>query len=258
MCPLMKESTVNFNIKCSGFSEYCKSLMSREENIEFCDVTLVCDDGTKLNAHQIILVNSSPVLKSILSNNKHPNPIVYLRGVQLNDLSSLLDFIYKGETSLEQDDLQNFLDLAENLRIKGLNDKTTPDNSEKYNGTSLSNTRSEKGGENIDQDLFTIVSKSDKKLAVKMIEEFKFTKNTSDIFGNGIEETTEKLQALYKKEKQDKMKILGNTVSKYIKNTIDPLENPHFSCNRDETDVAIQILSTIERHDKSERPETKN
>ena len=144
--------------------------------------------------------------------------------------------------------------MAENLRIKGLNDKTTPDNSEKYNGTSLSNTRSEKGGENIDQDLFTIVSKSDKKLAVKMIEEFKFTKNTSDIFGNGIEETTEKLQALYKKEKQDKMKILGNTVSKYIKNTIDPLENPHFSCNRDETDVAIQILSTIERHDKSERP----
>ena len=255
MCPLMKESAVNFNIEWSGFSEYCTSLMSREENIEFCDVTLVCDDGAKLNAHQIFLVTSSSVLKSILSNNKHPNPTVYLSGVQMKDMSSLLDFIYKGETSLQQDNLQNFLDLADNLRIKGLNNKTTPNNSEKYNSTSLSNTRSEKEGINIDQDLFTIVSKSDKKLAVQMIEvkEFKMTKNTSDTFGNS-RETTENLQALYKKEEHDKMQILDNTMSKYIKNTIDPLENPHFSCSRDETDVAMQILSMIERHDKSEKP----
>ena len=91
----MKEPTVNFNIKWSGFSEYCTSWMSREDNIEFCDVTLVCDEGEKLNAHQIVLGNSSSVLKSILSNKQYPNPIVYLRGVKLTDLSSLLDFIYE-------------------------------------------------------------------------------------------------------------------------------------------------------------------
>ena len=150
------KSEVNVNLKWSGFSEYCTSWMSREDNIEFCDVTLVCDEDEKLIAHQIILANSSSVLRSILTNNKHPSPLIYMRGVKLNNLSSLIDFIYKGETSIVQDDLQQFLDLAENLNIKGLHDKTIDDNYETNYHPYLNNSNQDKEAKNIDEELFSI------------------------------------------------------------------------------------------------------
>ena len=239
----MKPSTVQINVNWSGFSEYCTSWMwmSREKNIEFCDVTLVCDNGEKLNAHQIILVNSSSVFKSILSSNTHPNPIVYLRGIKLTDLSSLLDFIYKGETSLQQNDLQQFLDLAGNLNIRGLNDKTIFDKSEKYRGTSLSSTSFETGSEQIDQDLFTIASESEENLGmeIKKLNKFKLSNISSDTFEKDVDDTPEKKQAFHNTEKHNKTPI-PEKIS-------DPLENRNFSCSLDKTYVETETLSMIEK-----------
>merc|ERR1711934_819766 len=52
--------------------------------------------------------------------------VVYLRGVQLNDLAAVLDYIYLGEASLPQQELQFFLSLAKDLQLRGLqtDDKT--------------------------------------------------------------------------------------------------------------------------------------
>ena len=212
----MKPSTLQVNVNWSGFSEYCTSWMwmSREKNIEFCDVTLVCDNGEKLNAHQIILVNSSIVFKSILSNNKHTNPIVYLRGVKMTDLSSLLDFIYKGVPSLQQNNLQQFLDLAGNLKVRGLNDKTFFDNSDNYTGTSFSNTSFKTGSETIDQDLFTIASDSEENLGMEIMElnKFKSPNYSNDAFENDIEDTPEQKQALHNNGRYNKIPIPEKTI----------------------------------------------
>ena len=43
-----------------------------------------------------------------------------LRGIVAQDLEAVLDFIYLGETSLFQADLERFLALAEELQLKGL------------------------------------------------------------------------------------------------------------------------------------------
>lgn len=52
----------------------------------------------------------------------HPDkhPIVILKDVPYADMKSLLDFMYRGEVSVDQDRLTAFLRVAESLRIKGL------------------------------------------------------------------------------------------------------------------------------------------
>ena len=45
---------------------------------DFSGVTLVCDDGQQVEAHQIILAPSS----LLLGRNKHPQPLIYMRGIQ--------------------------------------------------------------------------------------------------------------------------------------------------------------------------------
>lgn len=52
----------------------------------------------------------------------HPDkhPIVILKDVPFADMRSLLDFMYRGEVSVDQDRLTAFLKVAESLRIKGL------------------------------------------------------------------------------------------------------------------------------------------
>ena len=56
----------------------------------------------------------------MLKEQDHPNPYIYLRGVSYYDLSAILDFVYHGEVSVAQEDLNSFLAVAEELKIKGL------------------------------------------------------------------------------------------------------------------------------------------
>ena len=87
---------------------------------EFTDVTLVCEDNQRIEAHRVILSASSPFFKNILTSLKSPNPLVYMRGVTLNNLCSIIDFIYFGEANVYQENLDSFLAVAEELQLKGL------------------------------------------------------------------------------------------------------------------------------------------
>ena len=46
--------------------------------------------------------------------------MLYLRGVRKGDVAALLDFMYHGEASLPEDDLEDFLSTAEDLQVRGL------------------------------------------------------------------------------------------------------------------------------------------
>ena len=91
----------------------------REDN-NFADVTLACEDGQQVEAHKVILAASSPFFKTLLGRNKHPHPMIYMRGVKSSNLLAILDFLYRGEANVFQDDLDPFLTLAEELKLKGL------------------------------------------------------------------------------------------------------------------------------------------
>ena len=87
---------------------------------EFTDVTLVCEDGQQMEAHKVILASSSPFFEKILQKSKHPHPLLYLKGFQSKDFASILDFLYFGEVNVYQEDLDSFLVIAEEIKLKGL------------------------------------------------------------------------------------------------------------------------------------------
>lgn len=86
----------------------------------FTDVTLAVE-GQYLKAHKMVLSACSPYFQVLFTNtpdDKHP--ILILKDITLADMKSLLDFMYRGEVSVDQERLTAFLRVAESLRIKGL------------------------------------------------------------------------------------------------------------------------------------------
>jgi len=87
---------------------------------DFFDVTLACDDEEQVSAHKVILSACSPFFRQVLRRHKHQHPLLYIRGVSLSDLESVLAFMYHGEVNIAQQDLNSFLAIAEDLKVKGL------------------------------------------------------------------------------------------------------------------------------------------
>ena len=87
---------------------------------DFTDVTLACEDGQQVEAHKVVLIASSPFFLNLLKRNKHPHPLVYMRGLKFENLLSLVDFLYHGEANVFQDNLDSFLGMAEEFQLKGL------------------------------------------------------------------------------------------------------------------------------------------
>ena len=83
----------------------------------FADVTLICDDMKKIKAHKNILGAWSPVLKDIFETELGQPSIVYLRGINHSTMESVVQFIYLGEVSLNEDSINDLLSVAKDLKI---------------------------------------------------------------------------------------------------------------------------------------------
>ena len=59
---------------------------------DFADVTLACEDGTQIEIHKVILASSSPFFMEELKKNKHPHPLIYMRGLKAEALVAKLIF----------------------------------------------------------------------------------------------------------------------------------------------------------------------
>jgi len=99
----------------------------REEK-DFFDVTLACDDS-QVQAHKVILSACSPFFRNVLRRNPHQHPLLYLKGVKYKELLSVLNFMYMGEVNVAQEELNSFLAVAEDLRVKGLTQNNASDSS---------------------------------------------------------------------------------------------------------------------------------
>ena len=93
-----------------------------KEDKDFADVTLACQDGKQVEAHKVILASSSQVFQNILKDNNHAHPVIYMKGICADDLLAIIDFIYCGQTSVQEEDLSDFLAIAEDLKLKGFLD----------------------------------------------------------------------------------------------------------------------------------------
>ena len=86
----------------------------------FADVTLVSDDKIRTPAHKIVLSACSAVLKDLLIDIPHPNPLIYLRGIKQVELQEILNFMYYGETMIHKEGIDEFLAAAQDLEITEL------------------------------------------------------------------------------------------------------------------------------------------
>jgi len=122
----MHTSDEKLCLKWNDFQENVTSAFGeRRQDREFADVTLACDDGQQVEAHKVILASSSPFFLDILTRNKHPHPLIYMRGLKSVDLLAIVDFLYLGEANVFQENLDSFLAIAEELKLKGLTGNET-------------------------------------------------------------------------------------------------------------------------------------
>ena len=88
-------------------------------NNDFTDVILACEDQS-VKAHKVILSACSPFFKKLLSNNPHSHPLICKKGVSSSSLAAVTNFLYLGESSIFQEELDSFLALAKELQLRGL------------------------------------------------------------------------------------------------------------------------------------------
>jgi len=116
----VKMSSEKFCLRWNDFeSNISVAFRELRDDKDFFDVTLACDDE-QIQAHKVILSACSPFFRNILRRNPHQHPLLYLKGVKYSDIQSVLNFMYHGEVNVAQEELNSFLAVAEELRVKGL------------------------------------------------------------------------------------------------------------------------------------------
>ncbi|XP_074597074.1 longitudinals lacking protein-like isoform X2 [Brevipalpus obovatus] len=100
-------------------------LMFKEESL--ADVTLSCNDGS-LRAHKMVLSACSSYFKKIFSEyiNPYQYPVVIMKDMAFSDLRAIVEFIYRGEVFVPQEQLTSVLKSAQSLKVKGLSDICVP------------------------------------------------------------------------------------------------------------------------------------
>lgn len=91
------------------------------QNESFVDVTLACDNNS-IKCHKMVLSACSPYFQSLFFDNPCQHPIVIMRDVQWSELTAVVEFMYKGEINVRQEQIAPLLRVAEMLKIRGLAD----------------------------------------------------------------------------------------------------------------------------------------
>ena len=118
-----------FNLNWHTYNDHLKEMMKNlMQSNESTDVTLVCEDRTKFNAHKFVLNACSPLFQSIIYDLPQKDPVIYLRGVLAPEMKSILQFMYLGQATFYQDRMNDFLNVAKSLEIKEISkDVDAPD-----------------------------------------------------------------------------------------------------------------------------------
>ena len=114
--------TENYNFSWETFSDHLPNMLREMMTEEaFTDVTLICEDKKNIKAHRNILAACSPVFKNMFETSNDANhPIVFLKGIKSSEMESILQFIYLGETTFNQERLKDFLEASKCLEIPEL------------------------------------------------------------------------------------------------------------------------------------------
>ena len=105
------------NIKWDNFPQHMKTMLfEMMKSSHLTDVTLVCDDKIQISTHKFVLSACSEVFKTLVRDIP-PNisSVIYLRGINYKDMKAILDLMYLGTTSIEDDEAKKLLEVARDL-----------------------------------------------------------------------------------------------------------------------------------------------
>ncbi|KAK7085804.1 hypothetical protein SK128_018631, partial [Halocaridina rubra] len=115
---------------CLRWNNHGSTLVAVFDNLlaneSLVDVTLFAE-GHLLKAHKVVLSACSPYFQTLFAQTTDKHPIVILKDVKYIELKALLEYMYRGEVNVSQDQLGPLIKTAESLKIKGLADGAKTD-----------------------------------------------------------------------------------------------------------------------------------
>lgn len=96
------------------------------ENEKLVDCTLAAE-GKFLKAHKVVLSACSPYFATLLAEQYDKHPIFILKDIKFQELRAMVNYMYRGEVKISQDQLVDLLKAAETLQIKGLSNSVKSD-----------------------------------------------------------------------------------------------------------------------------------
>lgn len=116
----MLASSQQFCVKWNSYSSNLQNVFPRLLTSEhFVDITLACE-GQMIKCHKIVLSACSTYFENLLIHNPCQHPIIFMKDMKHWEVQALVDFMYKGEVNVSQEELNSLLIAAEALQIRGL------------------------------------------------------------------------------------------------------------------------------------------
>ena len=119
LCTMDNDGIVN--VQWSSFQQHIQD--SRRELFEtknYCDVTLVSKDMKKFTADKAIVGPASGLLNKIFLSKREPKLTILLKDVMDVELAAVLQFVYLGETIIEESRIDQFRAATKILQIVGM------------------------------------------------------------------------------------------------------------------------------------------
>ena len=136
MCNFLSELAIKcyrmafhkLNLAWDKFSDFTSKTFKELWNDDtFTDVILVTKGDQQIKAHKVILCSASSFFKCLFEEN--PNRLEYkVENVSSRELCMVLEFIYMGQFSVKEDELDTFLAVGKLLAVEGLLEDTRPIN----------------------------------------------------------------------------------------------------------------------------------
>ena len=111
----MEKFSLIWNDYNSHLSELMRGMLKRTD---LSDVTLVCDESS-FKVHKVVLSACSEVFTEIIKQTPGSNSVIYLRGIPAKQMEILVEFMYLGEAQMYDGQIEDFLNIARDLKIKG-------------------------------------------------------------------------------------------------------------------------------------------
>ena len=107
-------STISVDQFQNNGSEILKNMRALEE---FCDVTLISEDEVRVRAHKVVLASASTLFRDMFQSDDEEYQVILMKGVSLELMTAMLEIIYNGETKVNEEECEDFLNVLKDYRV---------------------------------------------------------------------------------------------------------------------------------------------